>query len=482
MNKLFLLLGLGLLSFSVACGSGSGNSSFGGGSSSNNKLSGQYAYSMTGIDLTTGSFFREAGVFTADGNGNITAGNDDFAEGTSVFTNTTTGTYTISSDGTGTGTFAFSDGSGLTAAFTVVNSSQVDMIEIDAGATGGGTAWLQTSSAFAAAPSGNFVFRLHTLPNAIVGSVASVGAFSVASGAVSGNEDVNDSGSISSTTITGLFNAPSTTSGRGSGSFTDSVVGTTPFFYYVVNSGTLLLFTQSPGTVGLGRAEAQSTTTFSNASLSGGYAFGSRGDTSGLGIDGVRVAGSLTANGSGTVTAGVYDAVQDGIATPTGGTSFTGTYAVASNGRAVLSLSSGTDIAWLVSPSRAFFLVDDPTVVEDGTADMQSSSSFSNSSFNGTYAFVNDGFTNASTSYDRVGIMTPNGSGNMGLKYALNQTGSSSVVTLTGSYSVAANGRATGSVSNLSSNLVFYLVSSSQAYMLQADTGVEIDGTVTQQQ
>jgi hypothetical protein len=42
-------------------------------------LAGQYAFSMTGTELCSGqgSFFGRAGTFTADGNGNITAGLED---------------------------------------------------------------------------------------------------------------------------------------------------------------------------------------------------------------------------------------------------------------------------------------------------------------------------------------------------------------------------------------------------------------------
>ena len=53
---------------------------------------------------------------------------------------------------------------------------------------------------------------------------------------------------------------------------------------------------------------------------------------------------------------------------------------------------------------------------------------------------------------------------------------------LSGSYSVATNGRTTGSINTLSNNLIFYLVSGSNAYVVQNDTGVQIDGTLSKQQ
>ena len=47
-------------------------------------LNGQYVYQIEGFDFSTnlnGVPYREAGVFTANGNGNITSATDDFSEG-----------------------------------------------------------------------------------------------------------------------------------------------------------------------------------------------------------------------------------------------------------------------------------------------------------------------------------------------------------------------------------------------------------------
>ncbi len=44
------------------------------------------------------------------------------------------------------------------------------------------------------------------------------------------------------------------------------------------------------------------------------------------------------------------------------------------------------------------------------------------------------------------------------------------------------NGRTRGSISSLSNNLIFYLVSGNDAYMVQTDTGVQINGTISKQQ
>src|SRR5262249_5908504 len=96
MRRLLLLLGIGSLAFSLACGGGGSNgggfgSGGGSGSFSNASLNGHYAYQLRGYALPSQSPFREGGVFTADGNGHLTNVTDDFANGGSPSPATTTG-------------------------------------------------------------------------------------------------------------------------------------------------------------------------------------------------------------------------------------------------------------------------------------------------------------------------------------------------------------------------------------------------------
>ena len=84
-EKVLLVSVLGLLSFSLACGSsGSRSNPPVKGNFSNASLIGQYTYSLSGTSeiSNTNSFasYTEAGVFTADGKGNISGGTDDFAQ------------------------------------------------------------------------------------------------------------------------------------------------------------------------------------------------------------------------------------------------------------------------------------------------------------------------------------------------------------------------------------------------------------------
>jgi hypothetical protein len=480
MRKLSVALGLVSLLFCLGCGSSNRTNNFvPRGNFSNASLNGQYVYEITGTDFSfnpAGVSFSEAGVFTADGNGHITTGIDDFTEGSSsLATNPVSGSYSIASDGTGRIALSIAPGS-INLAVTLVSSSRAYLIDGDSFANAGGIAEKQDPTAIAAIPTGTFTFRLHNVAS-LQGPESGVGAFTVSGGTVTGSEDVNRSGAFDNgtgnplTLLAGSSLAAPGSNGRGTGTFIDSAGVTSHFVYYIVNAGNLRLLSSDSGTIGLGRAEKQNGT----LAFSGSYAFGSKGDTNFVG--GVNTVGVLTAN-NGSITAGTFDAVQDG--NPSTDISITsGSYTPVSNGRTTVTFN-GTiqDIVWLVSPARAFFLVNDSSKVEDGTLDLQSGP-FSNSTMNGQFAFVMDGFD--PNPKDRVGTLQWDGSGNLTLNEFVNAAGLTNIFVLPGTYSVSSNGRTTAVVRNLSSNLVFYLISGTDAYLLQNDTAVEVSGTISKQ-
>jgi hypothetical protein len=491
MRKLLIIPAIFSLALSVACGGsgsgGNGGGGFGSGGSSGfsaASLNGQYAYQVAGFDFTNNVNlpFKEAGVFTADGKGNITSGNDDFSEGSSPFSDPTTGTYTVESDGTGSIILNISNSTSVTLALTVASSSKllltVPLLGGVSTVTGSGIALKQDTTALSTVPSGNFAFGGHTVSTTL-GSAATVGQFSVTNGVVAGAEDVLQAATLTSHSLSGLFNTPDA-SGTGSATFNNELSATAAYKYYIVDANTLFLFSTLAGVNGIGRAEKQSVTGFTLASLTGNYAFGSKGDTGSL--DAVNSAGRFTAGGDGTITAGVFDSQQDGTLASNIG--FTGSYTLLANGRAALSLTPASgaaiqQVAYMVSPTRAFFLVNDPAKVEDGTMDGQSGT-FSNASFTGTFAFANDGF-DASGSFDRLGTMTPDGAGALKLDYVLTAPNSSNPTNhLTGTYSVASNGRVTAAVSPL--NFVFYLISGSDGYIVQVDAQTQVAGNFSKQQ
>jgi hypothetical protein len=482
MNKLLLVICVLLLLFTFACGFGSSNG--GGnfppptGNFSNASLSGHYVYQLSGT-IFQSSAFSESGVLIADGNGNITGGTDDFGMGDAVTNDSITGTYQVAGDGRATATIRFGSGGSINLAFALVSPSKFYLIETDLGATGFGVAYKQDTTASTNLPTGTFVVRTHN----VAPSANAVGAFTVNNGSVTGTFDRNIAGIVSSTSISGLFSSPDA-NGRGSVLFTDSGSATTTFRYYVVDSSNMLLLAADQGGIGIGQAQKQTGGAFSAASLSGSYAFGSRGDIPNSFIDDLNRVGRFTADGAGGITAGKYDSVEDG--TSFADVDFTGSYTVSATGRADVTLNPETggqihQIFWMVSPTRAYTLTNTTAEIEDGTVDQQQATSFNNASLNAQYAFVMDGFD--SNSKDRVGTMLFDGNGNMTVRQFANAGGFSSQATLAANYQAVSsgNGRVLVAIDQISNNVVLYMVSTNEAYILQNDPGIGISGAMSKQ-
>ena len=103
---------------------------------------------------------------------------------------------------------------------------------------------------------------------------------------------------------------------------------------------------------------------------------------------------------------------------------FTGTYAQAASGRAAVTLSTAANnnlAIWMISPTRGFFLVNDPNTVQEGTLDLQQTASFSNSTMSGQYALIMNGF-DSGFAKDRVGTLQWDGSGKLVLNELTNST------------------------------------------------------------
>jgi hypothetical protein len=472
-----------VVSLTIGCGSDNGVPGFiPKGNFSLASLSGQYVYTVSGLDFSISSGgvpYRQAGVFTADGNGNITTSTDDFTEGSGISTTSSTGSYKINVDGTGVLNLNSALGS-LTFAITMASNSKVYLIEGDSPLNAAGLAEKQDTSALSAAPTGTYAFLFHTIGGTSVGRI---GVLTSNNGSLSGLQDINNSGSFSSPSITaGVLNTPSDpTIGRGTGSFTDNT--TTHFNYYIVNANNIRFLTSDLGAVGIGRAEKQSGT----PALSGSYAFGTSGDTASF-LGGVNTVGRFTA-GNAAITGGALDTVQDG--NNAANAQFTGSFIQNGNGRATatFNFSGGTanEVIWMVSPSRGFMLVNDPNTVEDGTLDLQQSTSFSATSLNGQYAFLNSGFTinGAAFPLDRVGTFIPDGSGKLNLNETVNSSGNvTGGQVFSGTFQVSGNGRAMATINQVSltnNDFVFYLISGTDAYVLQNDAGVQISGAISKQ-
>lgn len=481
--KKVIFFGLSLVSLAccVACGSGSAMGPISRGNFNDASLKGQYTYYLTGTDLVTGQLFAEAGAFTADGAQGITSGSDDFNEtGLQGFNVPTIGMYKINNDGTGTITLTKQPPilGEIVLSVTLITPSKLFIVGSDGFSNSSGTAELQQAGALSAPPSGSFAFRLHSRRPA---SVAAIGDVTITSGAVtSGTQDQNSAGFTTLLTLTGGTFDPPDANGRGTGTIIDSSLATSRFLYYVIDSNTFCLLFQDLNVIGGGRAEKQSGT-FMDNSLFGDFAFGSRGETF---IGGVRSAGRFTSDGFGNLSLGALDSVRDGGTLAA--TFATGSYSPMSpNGRTAVTLNASTGdihaVLRMVSPNRAFLLFDDATKIEEGTIDKQLVNPFTDATVNGQVPFMMDGFDDVGL-VDRVGTVQWDGSQKLSLSYMENRDGAiSGPVLVPGTYQVDINGRTTANLPGLSSNLIFYLVSGNQAYILEEDVDTEVDGSMNLQ-
>jgi hypothetical protein len=476
------VLGIGSLLATVACGNGgSVVLSPSTGSFSKSSLKGSYVYQIHGASVVNGIVYRQVGVFTADGAGNITGGVDDSSANSAGVA--VSGSYTVSQDGTGFINMTTSVGT-INLGITLVDSSKVYLIEADAALNASGIAELQDSTAIKTSPTGTFAFRLHQEASAQNRNAAAsqVGAFTVSSTTANGTMDQNTGGTFVTDALTPSFNSPGSL-GRGTGSFLDSTANfTTRFVYYIVTSGKLVLLVATPGAVGSGSAELQSGTVATG--LSGSYAFGSQGDDA-FSIYGVATVGQF--NASAASIHGVEDVAQDG--NYSAGVSISACYSSQASGRVVVtncSSASPIQVFWMVSPSRAMFLDIKGTTVQDGTADLMTVNSFSASTLKGQFAIVMGGLDLTPELLSRAGALQLDGTQKAVLTELVNASatfsGGQTPGTLSGSYVVASGGRSMVSLNSGSLNLVLYSVSASSAYILQANAGFITSGTMGLQQ
>ena len=498
--KLYLVIALGLLLFALGCGS-NGNSAKG--PYGQSSLKGSYVVRLSGYDSfldgnnnLQNESYTETLVMTADGAGNLT-GVEDFNSSLPAagFTRGTafTGSYQVARDGNGAMQINFtSPASGqINLSFTLVSTTKFYIVEADAfsnfSANASGLGVKQDTAAFSAIPNGTFVLRVHQTPQNTVSS-ATVGAITFISGtsATAILDVLRNDTFLPMLTLNSINTAVPDANGRGTLVYTDSSAVQTSFQYYMIDANTFWLMGSDPTKLSVGNAEKQSG---GSLAMNGNFAFGSSGDTDST-LGAARSVGVFTAT-AGAISGGGLDSVQDGVSVLD--EPFTGTF-TQNGGRvdATITPTGGSpiqEIIWMVSPSRAFFLFAATNKVEDGTIDMQQQNTFATTDLNSQfgYALVMDGF-NASNLLTRVGTLFADGNGNLDLNEEANSFVPGSLPglindpgTLPGNYQVRSDGRVTGAISTVSSNLILYMVGPGQAYILQNDPNVEISGQISLQ-
>ena len=421
---------LSFATFAAACGGGGTSNPTPPpptGNFSNASLKGQYAFFMSGTILTNGgaTFFARIGSFTADGNGNITAGLEDVdVVGAPELIQFSPSTYNIQADGRGTVNLT---GSGpLTFSVTMLSPTEGLIVETDGGATTSGKFFLQDPNAFANGFNGNYIFDVSGIDFNISAPDSIVGQLVAGSGTLSGVLDENDNANpTGAQALTGSFQidaANNTNFGRGTISFT---AGGTPyhFIYYVVNSSRLCLIEDESfsGALNVGIATSQSSVPTTNATFNGNFAF----LTTGSGTAGALTRiGRFTANGSGVLTSVVADTNDNGqtAQVPKGSLSST-TYSIDTNfpgsGRGTLTFSDSS----LGTYSFVFYLnsasggvIQDVTLtnnggnVGDGFLQLQTGAPFTLAGLAGDYGFNFSGLSSnnntvATAEEDFVGHM-----------------------------------------------------------------------------
>ncbi len=233
-----------------------------------------------------------------------------------------------------------------------------------------------------------------------------------------------------------------------------------------------------------GRMDLQSSSAFSTASISGGYAFGLSGLQAGANpTTQVRsgAVGELQLDGTGTVN------TTSEIVTSAGSNTFSplsGSYTVdATTGRGTMSYTTAAIvhaqtsnlIIYVISASKVYMMISDNVGVGSTsdllsgvmTAQTVASGSFTDSTLNGTSVLALQGQAGTSPNYGTevlLGTVSFDGTSTATLSADLDNAGTNSAATGTPSYAVAANGR-----------LTIMTTSPIYAYLTGAGTGYAMD-------
>jgi len=395
------------LTLTVAAGTAGGNSLF----------QGQYSFLFKGFD--SGGQVAIAGTLSADGNGNITSGEEDSNRvlpnngAVQVISGVTlTGTYSMGTDGRGVLQLIATSPTSVTLTtdyrLVIDSNRNIRFIENnDITTPGVGTDTLGThgegilkpvlGSGFSVANlNGNYAFEfagedLSGKPAALAGvlNADGTGILRPAAGALS--SDFNDAGSFDpqQQSVSGAFSFSGSRGAAGLVLETGSSQQALRFaFYFVSQSDVYFVETDSPTTTTQSvyyRLSGemilhQSAYQFTNASLAGTTVVTGTGVS---GSDESVLAGLVTSSaGDGTANF-VFDTNSGGTITSQL-TPLQGTYAVGNNGRVVFTSFPTLAVAYLTGPGQGFILSSDASVTT-GLLEPQTGAPFGPSSMQGGY-------------------------------------------------------------------------------------------------
>jgi hypothetical protein len=367
-------LALNINSAAAACGD----------SGSESLLSGQYAFSLSGHNEA--GFLAVVGSFTADGHGNITAGEADtngaLGAQASNITISPASSYSVGANKLGCATIATSFGTFVTrfalGSISANVAAKGRIIEWDSPNSSAyiaaGQILQQTSSSFIKGLSGSYVFRTAGWDISQTGGRTSCIGYMVANVfVVSGAEqDCNDAG-IMSDPVPGSNPPPGTYSvfdSNGRATLIASVVGSTTttfhFTLYMVTNSQLLVVTSDPYPAQGGEMLQQKVPTgssgFSQGSLNGNAVFYLTGESGG-GSESAASINLAAADGNGNLTVTSYADYQGiwlgGVTPPI--LQFPCPYIVESSGRVTVTCATNgayTSLYLYLTDLNTGFLVD----------------------------------------------------------------------------------------------------------------------------
>jgi hypothetical protein len=434
-----LLMALAAISgifLATGCGSSSSSSTNPVGFS-NSSLNGTYVFSSTGTD-SQGSFLALAGAITADGNGNITAGNVDVVDFNAGFASgSATGTYGVGTDGRGEFTISVTGAQKFAFDLVLSSTSHGLVSEFDSFGTGSGTIDLQTALTGISQLANPYAMSLSgadisdSFPIASAGSIT-FNASGVMTAAV---QDFNENGIPDPNTTP---NSGSVTLGTGlaPGSivFNNALGSGSTFDFYPVDATHFkVIETDLNNALLAGDFYSQANATIP----SGPVVFTMAGGTNNIGP--TVVGGYATTDSHGNFTAGSEDINKSGTFVQS--ISFTGAAGAAGvGGRVVVTLTNSPADTWVIYPTTSFGLVilqGDAINLTLGAAYPQSATSFAasqNFGFNltginiGAEVEIDDiaqfASSGATTSPNMTGLIDENASGSFtrGLNFSATYT------------------------------------------------------------
>ncbi len=448
----------------------------------------------------TNGFFIRTGSLVADGKGNFT-GNEDVNSGLGPSGQISfNGTYSIGGDGRGTLIANPNTTRTTTYRLTVVSNTSVLIIQNDSFSTASGNLTAQNTASFNAGLGGDYAFDFSGVDSTLH-PLSIVGAFTAntAGQFQTFETDMNDAGSPTQNVVTnGNFSSVDPTTGRGTASI-QTTLGPLTFAYYIVSSTRAFFISTNSGATpavsGTISTQQPPITGFASSAFLNDYSFLISGSSP---SGGIGDAGRFHADGVSAISLGVLDENDNGQVTPQpGGLSFTGSFTnVDLFGRSTISLNTSpmaTFVFYLISPQSAVMQETDSSIVSNGSIQTQTGGPFSNASLKSHFALnmTGTGITQIGGAnpgrFDLIGDLAFDGAGNItGAEFTNDQ---SSVIIpgsagLTGTYSLAANGRGTMTLmlgGGTTLHFAIYVTDASTIYLQGTDMDAVIVGIASNQ-